>query len=77
MAKNISSKQSSTITGSTGTTDDVIESQCFTSSSSISSSRTTESNNKRKFNASYLSLGLMYTGDEITPEALSVLYNKC
>lgn len=76
MAKNSSSKQSNTITGSTGVTNDVSESQCFTLPSSINSSRTTESNKKQKYNVSYLSLGFIYTGDEIAPDALCVLYNK-
>jgi hypothetical protein len=76
VAKNSSSKQSNTITGSAGVTDDVSESQCFTFPSSISSSRTTESNNKQKYNVSYLSVGFMYTGDEIAPDAPCVLYNK-
>jgi hypothetical protein len=67
------SKQSSTATVSTGVTDIVSESQCFTSPSSIGSSRTAESSKKTKYNDSYLSLGLMYTGDEIAPDALCVL----
>jgi len=76
VAKNSSSKQSNTITGSIGVTDDVSESQCFTLPSSISSSRATERNNKQKCNASYLCVGFMYTHDEIAPDALNVLYNK-
>ena len=77
MAKNSSSKHSNTITGSTGVTDGVSVSHCFTLPSSISSSRTTESNNKQKYNASYLSVGFMYTGDEIAPDAPRVLTTKC
>jgi hypothetical protein len=76
VAKNSSSKQSNTITGSRGVTDDVSESQCFTLPSSISSSRTTEGNNKQKNIASYLSVGFMYTGDETALDVLCVLYNK-
>lgn len=76
MAKNSSSKQSNTITGSTGVTENVSQSQCFTLPSSMSSSRTTECNNKQKYNVSYLSVGFTYIGDEIAPDALCVLHNK-
>jgi hypothetical protein len=70
------SKQSSTTTASASVTDAVSESQRFTSPSSIGSSRIAESSKKRKYNASHFSLGFMYTGDEIAPDALCALCNK-
>jgi hypothetical protein len=60
----------------TGESDVVSEYQRFTSPSIIGSSRTAEAITKRKYNDSHLFLWFTCTGDEISPAALCVMWNK-